>query len=352
MVNLVVIGGGPAGETAARVAAKRKATVSLIEKDSLGGLCLNRGCIPSKTLLSAGKKIAEMRRSSVLKPLLNETGSVQDVWSEMIKEKNRVVQKIRLSLEKLVKAGGIQILSAQASFLDGHRLRVSNRDKKEEISFEKAIVAVGSVPVFPPPLDALQAKLLDSDKILELEKVPKSMIILGGGAVGCEFACLFNALGARITILEKTNDLLPGEDPLIVQTLRKSLEKRGVQVIPSVTVQKAEEKGGSWEITCSNNTVLHAEFVLVCAGRKPNFGSLNLEKANVECSSRGIQVNSRLQTTHPDIYAVGDVNGLSLLAHAGSAQGEIAALNALGEETEYDGSLVPRCLYTWPEVAS
>ncbi|MBI3012468.1 MAG: NAD(P)/FAD-dependent oxidoreductase, partial [Elusimicrobia bacterium] len=135
-------------------------------------------------------------------------------------------------------------------------------------------------------------------------------------------------------------------------TLRKSLEKRGVQVIPSVTVQKAEEKGGSWEITCSNNTVLHAESVLVCAGRKPNCDSLNLEKANVQCSSRGIQVDSRLRTTHPDIYAIGDVNGLSLLAHAGSVQGEIAALNALGEEKEYDGSLVPRCLYTWPEVAS
>jgi dihydrolipoamide dehydrogenase len=185
-----------------------------------------------------------------------------------------------------------------------------------------------------------------------MEKIPESMAIVGGGAVGSEFACLFHELGTEVTVIEKTGGLLPGEDRQIVTAIRKSFEKRGIRVYDSATVSRMDRKNDRWEATLSNQVRITAESVLVCAGRRPNCDSLDLEKAGIRHSRHGIEVDSSLRTSNPDVYGAGDVTGLSLLAHAGSIQGEIASANALGENEIYDGNLVPRCLYTWPEVAS
>ncbi|MBI2119147.1 MAG: dihydrolipoyl dehydrogenase [Elusimicrobia bacterium] len=354
MINLVIIGGGPAGETAARAAAKKDAKVQLIEKEFVGGLCLNRGCIPSKTLLSFGKKLFLLR--SAFKPqaaLIFPFGSLQnELWQEIKKEKERIVSSLRSSLEKQIKTHGIEIIAGKAQFISTQEIMVKSLKEEKKIAFDKAIIAVGSKPFFPPPFDRIEKELLDSDKVFDLPNLPKRILIVGGGAIGCEFACFFKELGSEIFLIEKTKALLPGEDPQIVNSLAKSFEKRGIKIYTSLTAIEVLKTNSFWSVTLSDNSKIEVDQILVCAGRIPNCAELSLEKARIKYSHKGIEVNSNLETSNPNTYAIGDVNGCSLLAHAGSKQGEIAANNALGEKQIYNGNLIPRCLYTWPEVAS
>ena len=353
-MNIVVIGAGPAGEAAAKYSAKQKANVTLIEKDFMGGVCLNWGCIPSKTLLSFGKKIHDLKRFYCLKPGLEMSDATlrRRAWAEMKAEKDRVVKTLRDDVEKTVKLHGIKILRGEAKFISEKEVEIKIPSGREKVSFDKAILAVGSIPVFPPPLDARKKEILDSDGVFDIEDVPESLLIVGGGAVGCEFACLFHELGCKVAVVEKTGNLIPGEDAQIVNALRKSFEARGIQVLDSTTVQDLKKAKNQWQVKLSNGLEIQVREILACVGRRARTGALDLEKANVRTSKKGIEVDGQLRTTNPDIFAAGDATGLSLLAHAGTVQGEIAAANALGENKTYDGSFVPRCLYTWPEVAS
>lgn len=354
MTHLIVIGGGPAGEAAARYAARKKASVTMIEKAHVGGLCLNKGCIPSKTLLSLGKRIFDLRHSPILKGFADEQRSRfrQELWQEMKKEKERVIQTLRQNLEKSLKSSGINVATGQASFISSDEIRSSTDQGDQTLKFDKAVIAVGSAPFFPPPLDSVQNEILNSDRVLEIEKIPESLVVVGGGAVGCEYACLFNELGVKVTLVEKMSNLLPGEDELIVNALRKSFENRGIGILVSTTIEKLSRGKTGWDISLSGGDKISAQEILACVGRRPNFESLDLSKAGIMHSRSGIEIDASLRTSNPRVFSAGDVTGLSLLAHAGSAQGEIAAANALDENRLYDGSLVPRCLYTWPEVAS
>lgn len=399
MLKLVVIGGGPAGESAARFASKQKAKVLLIEKENLGGLCLNHGCIPSKALLSSAKKLHDLKTSEILMDFFkpNKSFSANHLWEKIQEQKRTIVDHLKKSLTQVIQSSGIETIFGEAKFLSPHQLQIflnsSSAAKQERIeSFDKCIIASGSAVVFPPPLDQHKDQILDSDRILDLKQIPESLLVVGGGAVGCEFACLLHEMGSKVTIVEKTETLLPGEDAQVSNHLRHSFEKRGIRIFSSTTItaltpvnsggaalkrsssRSAAERGSSpsgdcaipkeegisegasfrtkWEVTLSNGKKIEAAQVLACVGRKPHCGSLDLEKAGVRYSHTGIQVDEFLASSNPHIYAVGDVNGFSLLAHAGSRQGEIAAANALGAKKIYNGQLVPRCLYTWPEVAS
>lgn len=353
-MNLVVIGAGPAGEAAAKTAACKGAAVTLVEKEFVGGVCLNWGCIPSKALLSFGKKIRDLKKIPGIKSPFRPDNAADrnSIWTEMRKEKDRVIQTLRSDDEKSIRLSGAKILTGEARFSSSKTLEVSSKDGKQTLSFDKAIVAVGSVPVFPPPLDDQKKAILDSDRIFDVETLPESIAIVGGGAVGCEFACLFHELGCKVTLIEKTSNLLPGEDPQIVSALRKSFEARGIAALDSVTVEKMEKKDGLWSLDLTGGKKLEAQEILACVGRRARADGIDPDKAGIRHSKKGIEVDANLRTSNPDVYAVGDVNGLSLLAHAGAVQGEIAAGNSLGENRAYDGSLIPRCLYTWPEVAS
>lgn len=352
-MKAVVIGAGPAGESAARTLARNKAHVTLIEKEHVGGLCLNRGCIPSKTLLSFGKKISDYRRSlaPILPPAQQKIQIGESAWQEIKKEKKAVVEKIRAQIQTSIRQHKIELIQGEAKFLSPHEIILSH-SPSQKISFDKAVIAIGSAPLIPAPFNQHARSLLNSDQIFDLERIPKSMLIVGGGAVGCEFACLFHELGTEITIIEMKENLLPGEDPLIVGALRKSFEKRGIKILDSLTVREIFPSVEGWNAAFSDGTSLSIEKILVCVGRAPYINQLDLEKAGIRYSLKGIETDSTLRTTNPNIYAVGDINGLSLLAHAGSVQGECAAANALGIKTSYDGQNIPRCLYTWPEVAS
>lgn len=343
MKRIAVIGAGPGGEAAAKRAAAQGAQVTLIEKADLGGVCLNRGCIPSKILLETGRALSLVRGAGAAlegAPVLH--------WDELQKKKSAIVSSLRASLEQHLKKLNVTVLKGEARFKDAHTLVVG----KDEVPFDAAIVAAGSEPFFPEPFPALRDGILDSDRALALPRVPKSILVVGGGAVGCEFACLFLELGSRVTLLEKTEGLLPGEDPAVVRVLKTAFEKRGMKILTNATVERLAHDAARWTSHLSTGEDLETEEVLVCVGRRPKADKLGLDAAGVAVEKGRISVNGHLQTNVPHIYAVGDVNGLSLLAHAAAAQADAAVEHIFGGTPAYDNNLVPRCLYTWPEVAS
>jgi dihydrolipoamide dehydrogenase len=346
--SIAIIGAGPGGEAAAKRAAAKGFRTTLIEKRDLGGLCLNRGCIPSKTLLEAGRLLSRLKVSDYLEG----RDAVRIRWESLQKKKTEVVSGLRSALEQNYSRLGVRVLRGEARFLDEKTLSVRTGPAEERVSFDAAVLATGSEPVFPPPFDAIRNDVLDSDRMLELPGVPDSLTVVGGGAVGCEFACLLNELGCLVTIVERTPALLPGEDPAVVRLLRTSFEKRGIRVLTDVNAVRVERTPAGWKIEFADGASIESAQLLVCAGRRPAVDELGLEAAGVRLERHRVIVNERLQTSNPRIYSVGDVNGLSLLAHAAAAQGEAAVDRIAGEDAPYPAALVPRCLYTWPEVAS
>jgi dihydrolipoamide dehydrogenase len=332
--NIIVIGAGPAGEAAAKTAAKAGASVTLIERENAGGLCLNKGCIPSKTLLE------RIHLSSL-------SGKKAD-WAELQNAKTTVITGIRTQLEGSLKTLKINHLKGHARFTGPKSIDVNGT----ALSFDKAIIATGTEIYYPAPLDQMKNDLLNSDRLLELTSAPKSVMIVGGGAVGCEFACLLNAAGSEVTLVEMKEGLLPGEDPAIVRALTQSFETRGIRVKTGVVVKSASKYTGGWTIELSSGETYQVQALAACVGRFPDLSPLDPQKAGLTLEGRTLKLNERLQTSNPDIFAAGDVTLQTRLAHAASLQGEIAAKNALGASDIFDGSLVPRCLYSWPEVAS
>lgn len=346
--SVVVIGAGPGGEAAAKRLAEAGAQVTLVERAALGGLCLNWGCIPTKILLEGGRLFHQARASSVL----SGGSSLSLNWEKLQEKKRSIVDLFRKSLDQRLSQLRVRVLRGTARFLTDHTLSVTSPNGVDMISFDAAVIATGSRPFFPPPFDALTDSILDSDRILGVETVPQSLVVVGGGAVGLEFACLFQELGSKVSVIEKKPQILPGEEASVSRLLQKSFEKRGMTIYTDRTVAKAEKGANGWRLTLSSGETLSPEQVLVCVGRFPGTSELGLDAAGVFVDSGRIAVNNFMQTSRSHIYAVGDVNGLSLLAHAASVQGTIAAGHLLGESSAYDSSLVPRCLYTWPEVAS
>jgi dihydrolipoamide dehydrogenase len=346
--SVVVIGAGPGGEAAAKRLAEAGAQVTLVERAALGGLCLNWGCIPTKILLEGGRLFHQARASSVL----SGGSSLALNWEKLQEKKRSIVDLFRKSLDQRLSQLRVRVLRGTARFLTDHTLSVTSPNGVDMISFDAAVIATGSRPFFPPPFDGLTDSILDSDRILGVETVPQSLVVVGGGAVGLEFACLFQELGSSVSVVEKKPQILPGEEASVSRLLQKSFEKRGMRIFTDQTVAKAERNANGWRLTLSSGETLSPEEVLVCVGRAPGTSELGLEAAGVFVDGGRVAVNQYLQTSRSHIYAVGDVNGLSLLAHAASVQGTIAAGHLLGESLAYDSALVPRCLYTWPEVAS
>ena len=348
-MNVVIIGAGPAGEAAAKSLRRlsQRATagsatpepirITVVEKENAGGLCLNKGCVPSKTLLEHVHG-------------LSQHGLSID-WAKIQQAKESVVTGIRSQLETSFRTLKIELVRGAAKFVDSSTIEVTSASGASRLSFDKAIIAAGTEAFFPPPLDRFRADLLDSDRMLEIRTTPKSVVVIGGGAIGCEFACLLQAAGAQVTIIELTGGLLPGEDEAIVAALTRSYEARGIGVRASTKVEDLQKNADGWRVRLSDGTTLSAEKVLVCVGRVPALAGLDLEKAGIKTERRSLILDESLRTTNPHVYAAGDV-GTTKLAHAAAAQAEVAAANALGDRLTYDGRFVPRCLYSWPEVAS
>ena len=347
--QLVVIGSGPGGYTAAFRAADLGLQVTLIERyPVLGGVCLNVGCIPSKALLHAAKVIDEaeaMAEHGVKfgKPTIDAVALRG--W------KNEVVGRLTSGITQLAKQRKVKVVQGVAKFASANHLVLDNG---ETIGFEKCIIAAGSESAQLPGLPD-DPRIVDSTGALELDSIPKRMLVVGGGIIGLEMACVYSALGAQVSVVELTNALMPGTDPDLVRPFRKIVDKRYEKIMldTKVTAMKATVPG--IEVSFEGKNAPGNEIydrVLISVGRRPNGGQLDCEKAGVKVDQRGvIEVNKQMQTNVPHIFAIGDLVPGPMLAHKASHEAKVAAEVAAGEKSAFDARTIPSVAYTDPEIA-
>jgi len=349
--EVVIIGGGPGGYVAAIRAAKLGRKVALVEADYLGGTCLNRGCIPSKTLLRHAEVIENIKKA---KAWGIETGPVTFSFPKMLKRKDQVINQLRTGIGFLLKQGKIDVYNGYGEVQFNKEITIKSKDKQETIYGEKIILATGSTPIVPPIEGANETPYLTSDTVFDLEKVPESIVIIGGGIIGVEFAGIFSSLNVDVTIVELADRIISTEDPEASKVLKRSLEAKGVNIFTKTKVVKLAQFEGKKQVHIEKNNgsteVINTDSILLSVGRKPNLAAS--KKLSLELDGPFIKVNEKMQTSISSIYAVGDVIGGYQLAHVASAEGLVAAANASGEEETVNYKVVPRCVYTNPEIAS
>ncbi len=350
-LSLLVIGAGPGGNAAALYGAQRGFAVTLIDERELGGTCLNRGCIPSKFLLSHAKQFADaLKLSRVGIDLRLESLRLP----ELLQQKNTVLDTLRQRMEQAVKAARVRYLHGRARFTGPQEIEVAGEAGTERISADRIILATGSNPVIPQNFPSHPA-IFNSTSIFELNYLPSHLVVLGGGYIGCELACAFQGLGSKVTIIEKESRLLATQPEFeaAAGVLARSFEKRGISVwtrtqLESVTPVDAQRL----RLTCSNGETLEANALLLALGRNPNLEDLGLEQAGLKLENGRLPVNPFLQTGVPHIYALGDVVTPLPLAHTASREAQSVIAHIAGESAPIDYSAIPRCIYTWPEAAA
>lgn len=308
--------------------------------------------MPTKSLLESVEVHDIVRKANNYGVTLNE-GSISIDWKQIQARKSQIVTQLVQGIQYLMKKNKIKVIQGKAKFETDHRMRVTHGDKEEVVHGEQFIIAAGSEPTELPfaPFDGKW--ILNSSHAMSLENIPKSLLIVGGGVIGCEFASIYSRLGTKVTIVEMASQLLPGEDEDIAQILREKLENDGVKIFTGAALKGLNnyKKQASFEYEGSFQEA-NPEFVLVSVGRKPRVQELALEKAGIQFPNKGIYVNEHMQTNRSHIYAVGDVIGGIQLAHVAFHEGTTAALHASGEDVKVNYHAVPRCIYTAPEIAS
>ncbi|MFX0015715.1 MAG: dihydrolipoyl dehydrogenase [Promethearchaeota archaeon] len=356
--EIAILGGGPAGYVAAIRASQLKAKgIVLIEKGQIGGTCLNRGCIPTKVFVESAKRCKALREMSRF-GLQSEYLGVD--FSSIQKRKNMIVRRLGKGIDYLLENGNVRVLNGEGRFIDPHTIFVTAIDKQYRVSAEKIIITTGSKPFFVPIPGIDGAKVLTSEKLLELQQIPESLIVIGGGAIGGEFACVFRCFEETdVTIVEMLPRLIPMEDPDLSAELEASFKRTGIKVHTSSRVTRISDTPvGRKRVTFidaeKNERNIEADYILVSIGRAPEMSRLNLDKIGIE-HDRGIIVNTKMETNIPGIYAAGDVvQGVPspMLAYTASHEGEVAVENALGHETEMSYHAIPTTIFTNPEIAS
>ena len=350
--RVVIIGGGPGGYVAAIRAAQLGARVTLIEKDKIGGTCLNRGCIPTKALLFDAKLLRSLRSSPVFQSLLDERF---DPFKSMMDRKEKVVQELVRGVEMLLESHRVTVKHARADLSGSDQVVLLYNDgKKEIVEGDAIILAAGSKSKALPHITPDGDKIITSDEALEIKKIPREMTVVGGGYIGVEFATIFNALGSKVTIIEILENLLPGLEDELARNLRRFLERDGIRILTKSKVEALRPDEDGLKLTIDTPQGIQetaAEKLLLAVGRTPNL-DLDFQKLGIEISSTGIRVNRRMETTAPHIYAIGDAIGGTLLAHVAMAEGVVAAENATGIDHEIEDRLIPLCVFSYPEIAS
>jgi dihydrolipoamide dehydrogenase len=347
--DLVVVGGGPGGYVAALRAADLGASAALVEEHEIGGTCLNRGCIPTKALLESVRLLRAAGRGREFGVTFE---GVKPDPQAMAARSRSIVGTLRQGVEGLLAARKVAVIRGRAVLKTARDVEISSEGGRRMVSAGAVILATGSRWVALPGVDVDGELVVTSDHALGLEGAGGSMVVVGGGPVGCEMAEIYSALGGKVTIIEMMPRLLPTEDEEIAKRLEAALKRKGIAVLTSSRVAGVERSGGGLEVKLEDGSVLEAGRVLVGIGRRPNVEDLGLEAAGVGFDRKGIAVDAGLRTNVPGVYAVGDVTGKFLLAHVATAQGIVAAENACGRDARMDYAAVPRCVYTDPEVAA
>jgi len=350
MYDLAIIGGGPAGYTAAERAGAKGLSVILFEKTELGGVCLNEGCIPSKTLLYAAKLYENARNAS--KYGITIKGTSYD-FMKMMARKNKIVKNLVGAVGTKMKHYQVEVVRAAAAiqgrFPEGIKIETDNNT----FIAKNLLICTGSEAVIPPikGLDKSSDIILTNREILALERVPESLVIIGGGVVGIEFACLFNSLGTKVTVIELLDKILGEMDAEISSHLQENLRKRSVIFHLSSKVLEIKKDEVIFEKD-KNRHNIRAEKILLSIGRRPVTEGFGLENLGVELLRGGIKVDRKMQTNIPNVYAAGDVTGFSLLAHTAYREGEVVINNLTGKKDHMRYNAIPAVVYTFPEVSS
>ncbi|MFA6597918.1 MAG: dihydrolipoyl dehydrogenase [Ignavibacteriaceae bacterium] len=353
--SVVVIGGGPGGYAAAFAAADLGMQITLIDLEkNPGGVCLYRGCIPSKALLHVAKLLTETKEA---KAWGIDFGEPKIDLDKLRTFKNKVVAKLTGGLGVLSKQRKITYVQGKASFLNSSTLKIEKVDGTvEEFKFEKAIIATGSVITTIPSLNIQSKRLLNSTSALDLPVIPKSLLVVGGGYIGLELGSVYNALGTKVSVVEMMDGLLPGADRDLVQFLAKRIEKSFDKImLKSKVLEMVEvEEGIKVKIESADGTIneIVYDYVLMSIGRRPETKGLGLENTNVKVNQRGwIVVNQQLQTEDSNIYAIGDIAGEPMLAHKASHEARVAVEHIAGHNVTFEPKAIPAVVFTDPEIA-
>ncbi|MBM7855365.1 dihydrolipoamide dehydrogenase [Desulfohalotomaculum tongense] len=349
--KVVVIGGGPGGYTAAIRAAQLGASVALVEKDQLGGTCLNRGCIPTKALVSGAETLAAVRSAGDFG--IDVAGISLD-YARLAARKNQVVGQLVKGLQFLLKKKHkIEVINGVGRIIAPGRVMVeTGRGESVNLEAENIIVATGSRPALIPALGYDGENVITSDEVWQLNKLPGEMLIIGGGVIGCEFAGIFAEYGVKVTVIEAMPTILPTADREAARQLQSLLKRRGIAIKTKTKVEKVKKEGNKVAVVLEGGETISADKILISIGRAFNTDNLGLKEAGVELGQKGeVLVNRFMQTNVPGIYAIGDITDKIQLAHVASAQGLVAVDNIMGRSRAMDYRVVPSCIFTSPEVA-
>lgn len=352
-INVVIIGGGPGGYVSAIKAAHLGLKVVLVEKDKLGGVCLNKGCIPTKALVSTAEVLNHIQRAG-------EFGiQVKDYsfdFPAVMKRKDMITRRLSSGVEQLMKANQVRVVRGEGQIVEPGTVEILDAEgQKEVIKTKNIIIATGS-SAMKLPIPGLDIKgVITSDEALSLSELPSRMIIIGGGVVGIEFAGIFKALGVEITVVEMLPRILLPIDEEIALRLTMSLKRKGIEILTDCKVKGIKKNNQNLEVlvsTSEGEKKLETEKVLLAAGRVPELGNIDVRGMGIELDRRAIKVDEKMRTNIPSIYAVGDVVGKIMLAHVASREGIVAVENISGKEVLMDYRAVPNCVFSMPEVAS
>lgn len=345
--DITVLGGGPGGYVAAIKAAQMGKSVLLIEKEVVGGICLNHGCIPTKALLKNAKVYKQIMHAKDYGVIID--GNISYDWPLMMKRKNLVVKRLTTGVAGLLKKNGVTVVSGFGKVLAPNQVEVNG----EIYETKDLIIATGASPIVPPIpglKEALEHKIaVTSRELLAIEEAPKSLVIIGGGVIGVEFATIFGSLGSKVTIIEKMDGILPMMDNDIRDAYTKILKREGIDIYVNAEVTKVNDHKVTYKLD-ANEVEIEADIVLVSVGMRPNLSGL--EALNLKMNRNAIDTNEMLETSIKHVYAIGDVNGKYMLAHVASAEGLIAVENILGNHRIMRYDRVPNAVYGSPEIAT
>ena len=346
--DIAIIGAGSGGYMAAVRAAMMGAKTAIIEKANYGGTCLNNGCVPSKALLGPAELLHKIKDSKSL-GINIETEAGFD-WVAIQKRKNKIIKKLQVGIKVLFRERNITAYAGIAELDSKGKIKITSKNGDEFITADNIIIATGSVPAMIPGWPNDGKLICTTDEALHWKQLPNKLMIVGGGVIGCEFACMMNEYGVDVTIVELKDSLLPEMDKELGEFIKEVFTNRGIKILTGKGVESVNISGDKVNAAVDGKSI-EFDKVLVAVGRKPNTENLGLENVGIETERGFIKVNDKMETSTSGYYCIGDANGRCLLAHAASAQGDVAVKNALGQSVEQTRP-VPSAVYTYPEIAS
>jgi dihydrolipoamide dehydrogenase len=353
MAKVVVIGAGPAGYVCAIRLAQLGQQVTVVEKEFLGGTCLNVGCIPSKAMIAAGALVDRIGRASAMGIT---AGEVRVDISKLVAWKAGIVAKLTGGVATLLRNHKVEVVMGAASFVDAKTVAVKSKEGEQRLTADAIVVATGSAPIEIPGFAFDEDKVWSSTGALAPKRIPKHLVVIGGGYIGLELGMMYRKLGSKVTVVEATGGALPGQDRDCVKVIERSLTKLGIELLTETTAQGFEHKNGTSFVRIrakSGEKTIECDQIASTVGRKPFSGGLALDKAGLQVDAKGfLAVDKQMRTAAKSIYAIGDIAGQPMLAHKGSREGLVAAAVIAGKPEEYDARCVPAVIFTAPEMAS